>query len=461
MKIVFLTGALCLGLAQPLVAQTPNAQPQGDPLSRATFFDLGLTLLRDNKVQDAANVADSLLATRPNDASALILRAEAAISLGDFEGGANYAAKAYRFATSNAQKFGAARLVALAHAQLKQDTRAQLWLRRARQFSPDQQAADGIAKDYAFLRDRNPWATSLRFGLQPSSNVNNGSAKSSSLLLGLPLEFSISGDGRALSGWMISGGFDVEYRLNTTKTSATFATLSADYRTYLLSKAAQIQAPNVLGRDFADGTLSFGITHKQIFSEGSKPTEFSLKAAKVSYGGAPYSEYLDARISQSWDIGSSNGVSLSLSRQSRLNAIETKPVLSQIDGISVRWFHQLANRDNLALGAFVNKSTSDDFDSTFDTVGYSLTYSPSRPVFGVGLGITLDTETRNFDSFALAGGQPREDKAVGLNVSMVFSNIEYYGFQPVVNLSARRNESTLDVFDRDYASVGFDLRSSF
>ena len=456
MKKLRSTVLLCLLLAQPL-----GAQQQGDALSRATFFDLGVTLLRDNHAQDAANVADTLISTRPNDAAALVLRAEAAIVLGDFAGAARYAARAYRNTTSRSQKFGAARLVALAHAQLKQDTRAQLWLRRAREFSPDQQTANGLAKDYQFLRERNPWATTLRFGLAPSSNINNGSARLTSQLLGLPIEFNLDGEARALSGWQVSGGFDVEYRIDATRTSASFATFSADYRTYFLSKSAEIQAPDAVGSDFADGGLSFGITHKQILSEGGKPTDFVLKAGQVWYGGDLYSRYIEARIGHTWDLGNKDKLSMSVSRQARLTSLNNDPVLSQIDGLSVRWFHSLSNRDRFSLGASLNNSTSDDADSTYDSMAYSVSYDPFEPIFGMQLGFGLDTETRNFDSFRLSGGAPHEDKSVGLNMSVNFTNVEYYGFQPVINFSARRNDSTLDLFDRAYFSAGFDLRSSF
>lgn len=456
MNTFCISGLLFLLVAHPLAAQT-----QGDALSRETFFDLGVTLLGDNRAQDAANVADTLIATRSDDASALILRAEAAIVLGDFSGATRFAARAYRHATSNAQKFGAAHLVALAHAKLKQDTRAQLWLRRARQVVPDQKTANAIAKDYQFLRRRNPWASTLRLGLAPSSNINNGSARQSSQLLGLPIEFNLDGEARALSGSQISGGFDVEYRINATRTSASFATFSADYRTYFLSKSAQKQAPDAAGSDFADAQLSFGVTHKQILTEGGEPTDFTVKAGQVWYGGDPYSRYIEARIGHTWALGDKDNLSLSVSRQARLTSLDNDPVLSQIDGLSIRWFHMLSNRDRFSLGASLNNSTSDDIDSTYDSMSYSFTYDPFEPVFGMRLGFGVDTETRNFASFGLAGGAPREDKSIGLNMSVNFSKVEYYGFQPVINFSARRNDSTLDLFDRDYASVGFDLRSSF
>lgn len=131
MLIRSLSIALALVVAQPVFAQTA-----GDQMSRTEFLAFGVALVRDDRAQDAANVADSLLASRPNDASALILRTEAAIKLGNYANAAKFAGRAYRNANSNNQKFGAARLAALAHSQLEQDTRAQLWLRRAREFAP-------------------------------------------------------------------------------------------------------------------------------------------------------------------------------------------------------------------------------------------------------------------------------------------------------------------------------------
>lgn len=50
---------------------------------------------------------------------------------------------------------------------------------------------------------------------------------------------------------------------------------------------------------------------------------------------------------------------------------------------------------------------------------------------------------------------------VGVTLSMQFPELAFYGFEPVVNLEARRNRSNPDLFDRDYQSIGFDLRSSF
>ena len=92
-----------------------------------------------------ANDADALLQRKSDDTAALILRAEAAIALGDFLGATRFARAAYYAQTRGVQKFAAARLVALAHSQLKKDSRAQVWLRRARQYAPNAQTARSVA----------------------------------------------------------------------------------------------------------------------------------------------------------------------------------------------------------------------------------------------------------------------------------------------------------------------------
>ena len=151
-------------------------------------------MLGDGKAADASRVANQLLKRDPNDVFALILAAESAIAQSNFAKGIKYARMAYFQSDRPNDKFGAARLAALANSQMGRDTFALLWLRRARQFSPDAPTAEQVADDYRFLRDRNPWSTSLRFGATPSTNINNGSANETVTLFDIP-GFDLSGDG--------------------------------------------------------------------------------------------------------------------------------------------------------------------------------------------------------------------------------------------------------------------------
>lgn len=470
--------AVCVLLAQPLAAQTT-----GDALTPQQFFDVGVTMMQAGKPQDAANVADSLLLRAPNDPSALILRAEAAIALRHYADGVKFGRAAYRATDNKNQKFASARLVALAHSQSQNDTFAQIWLRRARQHAPNATAARSIANDYRFLRDRNPWSTQLRFGISPSSNVNNGSAKSSSSLFGSSYEYQLRGSARALSGIEISGGLDTLYRLAQSRNSITFLTASLDTRSYVLSNSAgdylqddfeqsvgecanktdpaacigDIPAIET-GSDFADSSVSFGVNHRRILTEGGRPTSFDLRVGQVWYAGDAYSRTVKAQASHNWQVSERNYL-LGLVSSERItfvadrDAIESKRIL-------MRWTHQFENTDTFSFGVEVNKRDSIDESATYDAVTYSADYNIAKPLYGMQFGFGLNYEELNYDYFWFAAGA-RDDRAIGADLSVALTGVEFYGFRPVAKLSARRNESSLDRFDRDYIDLGFDLRSSF
>lgn len=451
--------ALCLSLGTPLAAQTPT----GDAMTPQQFFDVGATFLRAGQPQDAARIADSLLARKADDVSALILRTEAAIALRDYAAAVQFGRTAYNNATNN-RKFAAARLVALAHAQSKNDTLAQLWLRRARQFAPDAQTAQGIAKDYQFLRKRNPWSTQLRFGITPSTNINNGSANTTTQLFGLPFEFQLDGEARALSGLQISGGFDTRYRLSQSRNAITFLTLSADMRTYVMSSAAKEQAPDAKGSDFGDASLRFGINHKRILSEGAMPTDFHLLFGQTWFNGDDMkniiadSQFAQTGFSQSWAIGENDLISAGLTL--RKDIYTDGDPAAQTVGISTRWAHKFDNKDRFAFGLQAANKTSDDPEKDYTSVSYTTNYDIAKPIYGMRFGFGANYATRDYDASTYAPG-PREDRTYGLTMSVEMTKVEFYGFRPVINMEVSRNESSINLFDRDYSNLGFDLRSSF
>ena len=447
--------AILLSMSSPVLAQNLT----GDALSPQQFYNLGLALMRDGDPQDAANVADVLLQRKADDPAALILRAEAAIALGDFSGAARFARAAYYAQTSGVQKFAAARLVALAHSQLNQDSRAQVWLRRARQYAPNAQTARSVADDYRFLRDRNPWSSSFRFGVTPSSNVNGGSSSDTLFLPGIPFPLTLSNDAKALPGLKVSVGGNTSYRLAASNTAVTFLTASADMRTYALSPSATELVPDVRGSDFSDATLAFGIKHRRILSEGARPTDFALQIGQTCYGSAPYSQFSEGSVGQSFKIGTNNLITASLNAQRRTSLTDNAPVTTV--SLNTRWRRNLQNSDTLSFGINVGRAKSIALDSDYTSIKYSANYSFSESFAGMRFGFGIDAETRDFVATRFLRSEPRADKSIALNMSVEFADWEFYGFRPVLNAQIKRDQSNVDLFDRDYSSLGFDLRSSF
>lgn len=333
----------------------------------------------------------------PDDPAALILRAEAAIALGDFSGAARFARAAYYTQTSGVQKYAAARLVALAQSQLAQDSRAQLWLRRARQYAPNAQTAQSVADNYRFLRDRNPWSSSLQFGVTPSSNINGGSSKDSVIMLLGPFGLGLSvfsEDTKALSGLAVSAGGNTSYRLAASNTAATFLTASANIRTYVLSRLTKERAPDVRGNDFSDATLVFGVTHRRVLRAGAQPTDFSLETGRTWSGGAPYIQFAEGSVAQSFTIDSDNRLSASLSARRSVSLINDAPVSTV--SLNTRWQRSLQNNDRLSFGINLKRAKSDTLDSDYSAISYSANYDFADSFAGMRFGFGLNAETRDY-----------------------------------------------------------------
>lgn len=452
-------------LASPLAAQDILITPDD-------LFAASAQALRDGRPDAAAQGADALLTYLPDNVSALLLRAESAIMLQDYTTAVDRASEAFFAAEGDEATYSAARLVALAHAQQGNDTRAQIWLRLARQYAPNAEAAQGVAEDYQFLRNRNPWSTTFRFGITPSSNVNNGSASKTTqpteLLQQLNVFFGrdpnapaeLSGDAQALSGLEISGGFNAAYRLNSTNTSGTFLTAAADARTYRLSEDAREKAPDADGGDYSDASLTFGLTHRFIGRPGDLPSSVSFQINQTWYAGDPYARSATLAGSHAWAVTPQDRLNLSVSLQRTIGLQDQDPINSY--SVTGSWTHAFAWGDTAQLSLGLRENDSDTLDSDYTSLRVSGDYALAEPIFGVNMGFGLEYEERFFDDSRFdVGINERTDRTTTARLRAVLSQVEYFGFQPVVTFEATRQESNIDLFDREYTRLGFDLQSSF
>ena len=459
----------CAVLLMALTATQSTAQTEPSRLSLADAPQAVENLIGSGQLTAAREIALAALRAAPDNPRFMLSLARTETRLGNYASAIALGRKAYRTTNDPQIKFYAAQTVAQAHTSAGNLTRAQLWLRRARQFASNAEIAERVAQDFGKLRAQNPWSTSLSFGITPTSNINNGSANSEFVLPGLPYILTISGDGRPLSGIQISGGADFRYRVLTSENSATFLTASANALTYTLSQSARAQAPSAKGSDYSYGVLSFGVSHRHILAKGANPTEFALRNSRTWYGMDPYSRTIDGSVTHIWKLGETDSLAVrALAQKTVYFGVEpvrpedepTKTYPSVGLGISAHWTHAMAGGDSYTLGLTLRDNQSKARDSDYKSVAYSANYDFAKPVAGMRFGFGADIESRNFASSIYAAG-PREDVSVGLEMSVNFSNVEFYGFQPIVKFEARRNESSVALFDRNYGNIAFDLRSSF
>ena len=111
----------------------------------------------------ALQIAETVVAARPDDRSAHVVIAAAAPRLGDPAKGRRAGARAWALSRGDAQKYEAARLTALAAANEQRFTLSTFWLRRALTVAPDEAARTQTLSDARIVRQRNPWSTQLSF----------------------------------------------------------------------------------------------------------------------------------------------------------------------------------------------------------------------------------------------------------------------------------------------------------
>lgn len=307
----------------------------GAVLAAAPYVHAQVTLTPQEMVQaaevslrtgDAARAlafADALLVRDAQDITAHLVRAHALRTQLRYDEARAAARNGWRFAKTDSDRYSAAMLMAQALSSEGKRTHAQMWLRRAAQVAPTPAHAARAARDFKYVKQRNPWQTNLSFTLAPNSNINNGSSRDSSALLYRLLNpFDIDGAGqvtlgaasKAISG--IETGIEVQsrYRFHQTEREAHDLRLGLSYRTYALSSAskddlaaedaqrvARGDTPlGLTGSDYAYGTAQLGYGYKKLRTD--RRGEFSLTAdiGQSFYGGARYMRFLRASLGQSY-----------------------------------------------------------------------------------------------------------------------------------------------------------------
>jgi hypothetical protein len=125
-----------------------------------------------------------------------------------------------------------------------------------------------------------------------------------------------------------------------------------------------------------------------------------------------------------------------------------------------RWARTLANEDIVGVTAQVAQATSDVTDLAYRDAMLGVSYD-----FGeVGFGVDLSTSyTEHFRVYETSAFDPagRDDRISAVRVDMGLQNVDFYGFQPVFTVKARRTISSVARFDTQGAQLGLNLRSSF
>lgn len=444
-----------LSLALALMAGAALSEPAR--LSPDQMRSAAATAVASGDDAAALRLAEALLARDPSDGYALIVKARAARNLGQYDLAIATGRAAWAAAETDADRYAAAMVTAQALSSAGRRTWAQFWLRRAAQTAPDDQREALAARDFRYVRSRNPWSTQLHFAITPSSNVNDGSESDTIVIGGVP--FLLSGSAQALSGVELAYGGAVRYRFRTEGGPMMHLGGRLTGRAYRLSAEAKDQAPDLSAADLAyqSGEIELGLRWPGQGKRGV--TSLDLALGKSFYGGDPLADIARAELGQSFALSPRMGVKLTVSGEGQWrqdNAIYDSTVITGFAELGRR----LESGDRLTLGVGLRDSLSDAAAVAHDAQIVTLSYDRAKPLAGAYFSASLTYERRDYDK-PLYGGTPREDDRFRLGLSMLLPEFAQYGFAPEIGVNAVSNSSNVSLYETEEVGVTVGFRSAF
>lgn len=405
----------------------------------------------------ALTLAAALLARDPKDGFALISRSRAARNMGLYDTALAAARAAWAIAETDGDRYAAALVMAQALSSQGARTRAQIWLRRAAEAAPDEVAKARAMRDFRYVRARNPWRTNLRFGVTPSSNVNNGTQSETMDIGGLT--FALSGDARALSGLEYSYGADTTYTWQLDEGLSVWAGGGIDGRAYTLSENSRKTAPTLTSEDLAyqEARLSFGLRHAA--SPEAGPLTVNLTVARAFYGGDALSDLARASALKVLPLTANSHLEAGLSVEGQWRHDDPTNDSTSFGG-SLGWAAERGNGDILRLQLGLGDTVSDAATLAHDSWSAGISYRFAKPMAGAYLGLSASYEESAYD-LPLFAATPRADQTTTLEATAFLPKLEKYGFAPEIGLRAVRNSSNVTLYDYTDYGVRLGLRSAF
>lgn len=465
---------LCrIRICAPLGALLLNIFLTTAPVEAETLRQLGpeemrqeaILALRAGESQHAYSFSSALLQRDPDDYHSLIIHSRAARNLGKYDEAKQSAKAAWSLAQTDEQKFASSMIMAQALASNDQRTWAQLWLRRAVEHAPNEQLARRAIQDFKYVRARNPWLTRFSFSITPDSNINNGSSERSSflnyrlseLLYGQQVEYQLGGSARALSGIEYAFRLTTRYRFRETPTRAHDLIFTTDIRHYTLSSEAKQIAPGAEGNDFAFASYTFGYGHRGINFDRRGEYRLLVDLGQSWYGGDEYARFARLSVGQSYILQNRHRVNFRV-------AAEKQKGITRSDSDTYRadfsYTFPLSNGSLIWTNLTGAQSNSNVAFDEFREVALRAQITFAKPLFGATAQFGVWLRNRNYDVSLHSRDGRREDR-IQADFTVIFDQIDYYGFNPTMRVTASKTDSNISLYDAKRFGVNFGIQSAF
>lgn len=410
----------------------------------------------------ARQLAMGLLKADETDAYAYGVLAAAHSRMNDVRLARAAARLSYRYANGDAQKFGAARTAASIAFQQKRPTISQGWLRIAATHAQTPVQDKQLAQDYKRVRAVNPLRFDIRLSVAPSNNVNNGTDNVLEVNNGVPTLGQFQGSSRALSGTVAVFDARLRYRLRQVKGARTTATARVYTRRVDLSSDAQATAPTAENSDFASTYAELGAEHR--FSLGAKGNAMTVAAAfGASWSGGDRSyDFAKVRLQRDLRVSEASRLSLSGTAERRASTVSNARD-ARVLTLGVQFGHRLASGNQLSIGLTVQDVSGDAVNADYQTASLRARYAFAKQLGPVKVTTGLTIGFTDYDRYTLvtpiAGG--REDNSVYGDVSLFFSDYDFAGFAPTLQLRTGRRTSNVNRFEINETAITLGIASKF
>ena len=417
------------------------------------------TALTGGMPERALVLATQLLEAEPENFAALYIAALAQTDLNLPDAAARSAARAYRAATTPADRLQAARLAGSTQFRLGNYTRAEWWLRRAANNTATTQQAADVRQEFSLIRQRNPLRIRIGGGIAPSDNINYGSEDETFRLEGLPFDFFLPDERKALAGTEFSADARVTYKLSENARQLTEFSLYSYGRTYRLTDQAKKDAPEIEGSDFSLTLVEVSVSHSRRLFNLSGPTRSTFHVGETRYGGNDLWDYWRITLGQDLRAGQNGVVSGLISYQDQTARREDQ-FDTIVSDIVLAYGYRLSNGDQASISIVARKNDTGDIESTFEDYQAIIDYDFAQPVLGTNWSGAIGIGHTNYDEFSLSLDGRRDDYII-LGAKIEFAQISYFGFSPNLNITAQRTESDVSQFSTSQVQARFGIQSNF
>ncbi|WP_343067760.1 hypothetical protein [Sulfitobacter aestuariivivens] len=440
----------------------PPATTPGIELTLPQVRQVAVQALQAGRPELAYTLAQGLLKADPTSSFAYFTRANAQALLGQPRAARKSAAKSYRYANTTLNRFEAAELAARLSYAEQRPTLTQLWLRRAVQHAPNKEIEARLGRDYGTVRAQNPVSFSLRGGLRPSNNVNNGSDTTVQIIDGLPFTGTLSGSALALSGTVATMDASLGYRLQGNATSRTTIGGRLFVKRVALDSNAQALAPSVRNSDLGTTYGEASLRHDFLLGQTGNQAYITGAFGQFWFGGERSYDFARLEAGRDWALSKATKFRLDAAaeqRQSARDAPFDSTSLAFVAGVS----QARGNGDSMSFALNLRHTESDFVNARTRSATLSTSYSFGQQMGPVKVSAGLVAGYSDYPDyvvvFAVPGG--RQDKSIYANLNLFFPDVDYAGFAPTLRIAAGRKFSNVSRFDTREVSVSFGIQSKF